>query len=200
MFNKRIKVAFGALVLLAGFHAVGAGLAESTTHPLRDIDGVLQGSLENPSGWTWTLLFFLMSDCPIGNQYAKEIQRICSSYGPKGVRCFLVYVDPTMSAGDIRKHMKEFNYTCCSAIQDTHRDLVDKAGAMVVSEVAVFSSKAELKYRGRIDDLYAGLGKPRQVVTHHDLRDALDALIAGRNVPNPVTQAFGCFIPPKLEN
>jgi hypothetical protein len=200
MFNKRIKVVCGALVLLAGFHAVGAGLAETTTHPLRDIDGKLYGSLENPSGWKWTLLFFLMSDCPIGNQYAKEIQRICSSYGPKDVRCFLVYVDPTMSAGDIRKHMKEFNYTCCSAIQDTHHDLVDKAGAMVVSEVAVFSSKAELKYRGRIDDLYAGLGKPRQVVTHHDLRDALDALIAGRNVPNPVTQAVGCFIPPKLEN
>jgi hypothetical protein len=61
--------------------------------------------------------------------------------------------------------------------------------------VAVFSKRGQLKYRGRIDNFYAGLGTPRQVVTEHDLRDALDALIAGRTVRSPRTQAFGCFIP-----
>jgi hypothetical protein len=59
----------------------------------------------------------------------------------------------------------------------------------------VFSNDAQLKYLGRIDNLYAGLGRPRQVVTEQDLRKTLDALIAGRAVPNPRTQAFGCFIP-----
>jgi hypothetical protein len=165
---------------------------------LRDIDGVLHGSLENP-GWKWTLLFFVMSDCPIANQYAPEIQRICGSYGSKGARCFLVYVDPAMKVADIRQHLKDFDYTGVPAILDSTHDLVDKAGATIVSEVAVFSANAELKYRGRIDDLYAALGKPRQRVTQPDLRNALDALIAGRAVPNPRTQAFGCFIPAKPE-
>src|SRR5215475_3018331 len=154
----------------------------SAEHFLRSIDGALLGSLENPKGWAWTLLFFVMSDCPIANQYAPEVQRICAAYGSKGVRCFLVYVDPTMNTADIRKHMKDFNYASWPAILDSSHDLVDKAGATIVSEVAVFSSDGELKYRGRVDDRYAALGKPRQVVTKRDLVSALEALIARRSV------------------
>src|SRR5262245_66234321 len=100
-----------------------------------------------------------------------------------------------MKVADIRKHMKYIKYTCCSAILDSNHELVKAAGATVVSEVALFANNGELKYRGRIDNLYAALGKPRQVVSERDLRNALDALIAGRSVPNSRTQAFGCFIP-----
>jgi hypothetical protein len=180
-------------LLLLALLALQAGSAE---HFMRSIDGVLLGSLENPKGWEWTLLFFVMSDCPIANQYAPEVQRICTAYGSKGVRCFLVYVDPAMKTADIRKHMKDFKYTW-PAILDSGHNLVEKAGATIVSEVAVFSNGGKLKYRGRIDDRYAALGKPRQVVTERDLANALDALIAGRDVTNSRTEAFGCFIPPK---
>ena len=45
-----------------------------------------------------------------------------------------------------------------------------------------------------IDNQYAALGKPRRVVTTHDVRDALDAVLAGRAVAHPETEAFGCFI------
>jgi AhpC/TSA family len=190
---KRSATYFLLLLIAALFPGVPA-IGESA-HALRDIDGVVHGSLEQPSGWKWTLLFFLMSDCPIANQYAPEIQRICDSYGPKGAKCFLVYVDSSMKAADIRKHMQDYKYTGLSAILDGKHELVQKAGATVVSEVAVFAAGADLKYRGRIDDLYAGLGKQRRVVTRHDLRDSLDALLAGKGVPSPVTQAYGCFIP-----
>jgi AhpC/TSA family len=182
------------IIFLLVLLAVQVGSAE---HLLRSIDGTVLGSLENPKGWTWTLLFFVMSDCPIANQYAPEVQRVCTAYGPKGVRCFLVYVDPAMKTADIRKHMKDFNYTSWPAILDSGHGLVEKAGATIVSEVAVFSNNGELKYRGRIDDRYSALGKPRQVVTKRDLVNALDALVANRNVTNPRTEAFGCFIPPK---
>jgi hypothetical protein len=178
--------------------ALVAALAPGA-HPLRDIDGTLHGLLEKPDRWKWTLLYFLMSDCPIANQYAPEVQRICASYEAKGVQCFLVYVEPTMKVADIRTHMKDFKYNRIPAILDSSHDLIDAAGATVVSEVGLFSATGELKYRGRVDNLYAGLGKPRQVVTQHDLRDALDALIGGRPVPNPRTQAYGCFIPSKRE-
>jgi hypothetical protein len=105
-----------------------------------------------------------------------------------------------MKTADIRKHLKDFNYAGYPAILDSRHDLVEKAGATIVSEVAVFSSGGQLKYRGRIDDRYAALGKPRQVVTQRDLVNALDALLGRRSVANPKTEAFGCFIPPKSEN
>ena len=44
------------------------------------------------------------------------------------------------------------------------------------------------------DNAYADLGKPRQHVTSHDLRVSLDAMLAGRPVPAPETEALGCYI------
>jgi len=197
MMRKRALLV--AFIAWAGLQVAFVAAPAPTSHVLRDIDGKVHGSLENPSGWKWTLLFFMIHDCPIANQYAPEIQRICASYGPKGARCFLVYADPSTKPAEIRAHMKDYKFTGIPAILDSSHELVEKAEATISSEVAVFAANADLKYRGRIDNLYAALGKPRRVVTEHDLRVTLDALMAGRKVPNPRTQAFGCFIPPKQE-
>jgi len=161
---------------------------------LRDIDGIPHGSLQRPDHAKWNVLFFLTSDCPIGNQYAPEIQRICVSYGSEGTKCFLVFVDSSMTDEAIRKYMSDFKYTCCTPIHDIDHRLVRYAGVEVSSEAAVFAEGGSMKYRGRIDDFYASLGMPRQFVSNHDLRNALDDLVAGRSVRNPRTEAIGCFI------
>jgi hypothetical protein len=162
---------------------------------LQDIDGVAYGSLEHPAKGARSVLFFLTPDCPIANQYAPEIRRICDKYGPNGTNCFLVYADPSLSRDAIRKHTRDYHESRYPAILDADYHLVDAAGATVSSETAVFSSEGRLEYRGRIDDFNAALGVPRQKATQHDLRDALDAMIAGRSVPNPRTETVGCFLP-----
>jgi hypothetical protein len=58
----------------------------------------------------------------------------------------------------------------------------------------VVDRAGSIRYSGRIDNFYAALGRPRQRVTEHDLRDALDAVLAGRPVPRPRTDAVGCHI------
>jgi hypothetical protein len=161
---------------------------------LRDINGVAYGSLEHPQGH-WSILFFLTPDCPIANQYAPEIHRICDKYESGGAHCFLVYADPSLKDDAVRKHARDYHGSRYPAIHDRNYRLVDAAGATVSSEVAVFSDGGRLQYRGRIDDFNAALGVPRQQATHFDLRDALDALIGGRTVPNPRTEAVGCFLP-----
>jgi hypothetical protein len=55
--------------------------------------------------------------------------------------------------------------------------------------VFVFDSGLVLRYRGRVDDN----PKPAQV-TSKDLAAALDALVAGKDVPVPSTVAFGCSV------
>jgi hypothetical protein len=164
-------------------------------HLLRDIDGVAYGSLEHPAKGRWSVLFFLTPDCPIANQYAPEIHRICDKYGSNGAHCYLVYADTSLSHDAVRKHANDYHASRYPAIIDKDSRLVDAAGATVSSEVAVFSDRGRLEYRGRIDDFNAALGVPRQRATHLDLRDALDALIGDRNVPNPRTEAVGCFLP-----
>ena len=194
MRTKRIELVVSALILYAGWATAMGAAGFGEEHLLRDIDGVIYGTIERMTHGKWTVLFFLTTDCPIANQYAPEIQRICNDYSPKGAQCFLVYVDPSTTTAAVRKHLKEYNYTL-PAILDSDHKLVKLAGATVSSEVAVFSDTGQLQYRGRINNFYAGLGAPRQRVTQHDLRDALDALRTGRRVLAPSTQAFGCFIP-----
>jgi hypothetical protein len=176
-------------VLITWFAASGG------EHLLRDIDGVTHGSLEHPAKGRWSVLFFLTPDCPIANQYAPEIHRICDKYESSGAHCFLAYADPLLTDDAVRKHARDYHASRYPAILDKDYRLIDAAGATVSSEVAVFSAGGKLEYRGRIDDFNAGLGIPRQQANHFDLRDALEALIGGRSVPNPRTEAVGCFLP-----
>ena len=49
-------------------------------------------------------------------------------------------------------------------------------------------------YRGRLDDAYAGLGQHRPVTRHHELADALAAVVAGQPAAVVRTEPVGCFI------
>jgi hypothetical protein len=172
---------------------VGAGHTSDAAPKLVDVDGLDHGTLTSPARGRWTSLFFVRTDCPIANQYAPEIKRICSDYVAAGVECLLVYVDGHLTVDDVRRHAADFDLTL-PAIIDRDHALVARAGATITPEVAIFAPGAELEYRGRIDNGYAELGRPRRQVTERDLRDALDDLVAGRAVRRPQTQATGCYI------
>jgi hypothetical protein len=148
-----------------------------------------------PSGKA-SVLFFISSDCPISNSYAPEIQRLCGEYTTKGVSCSLVYEDVQIDAAFMQKHLSEYRYSGIPAVIDSRRKIASRARVTVTPEAVVIDSRSEIRYRGRIDNFYAALGKPRQQVTAHDLRDALDAVLAGKPVPNPETKALGCYIVP----
>jgi hypothetical protein len=142
------------------------------------------------------VLFFVSTDCPISNSFAPEIQRICKDYAAKGVGCSLVYEDLQVDAATVRKHLDDYRYAGISALIDADRTIASQAGATITPEAVVIDSGGRVRYRGRINNSYADFGKPRQVVTVHDMRDAVDALLAGKTVSNPETRALGCYIAP----
>ena len=84
-----------------------------------------------------SVLFFITSDCPIANSYAPEIQRICSEYSAKQVSCDLIYVDPTLTVADVKKHVQDFGYSRVPAILDSSQKLVRAAGATTTPEAAI---------------------------------------------------------------
>lgn len=142
------------------------------------------------------VLIFTATDCPISNGYAPEIQRLCSAYAAKGIRCLLVYEDVGVTAATVRGHLSDFRYGTMPAAIDDGGRLAVRVGATITPEVAVVDRAGAVRYRGRIDNQYVALGRPRRVVTAHDLADALEAVLAGRPVPAPETQAVGCVIVP----
>ena len=150
-------------------------------------------ALFRPSDHTRAIVF-IASDCPISNGYAPEIQRICTEFAQRGVRCTLVYEDAGITPGAVQSHLTEYRYQNVATVIDTARSLAKHAGATVTPEAVVLDSRGEIRYRGRIDNFYAALGKPRQRATTHELRDALAAVVAGRTVERPRTKALGCYI------
>lgn len=175
------------------FLLVFAGSLFGATLSIADINGVPRSPLKAEE--KALVLFFITSDCPIANSYAPEIQRICSAYAPKGVSCDMVYVDPTLSKADVQKHLKDFGYASFPAILDSTQKLVKATGATVTPEAAVIGPSGQILYRGRIDNVWAALGKRRPAATDHDLRTALDEILDGKPVSVSRTQAIGCYIP-----
>jgi thiol-disulfide isomerase/thioredoxin len=184
-------------LFVAGIALGAAGHAQSVQ--IRDIDGrtLKPFELAGPSGAA-SLIVFVATDCPVSNSYAQEIQRVCQEYGSRGVACSLMYEDVETAAtrldDEVRKHMREHRYSGIPAAVDRSRVIARRANASMTPQAVVVDRAGEIRYRGRIDNFYAALGKPRQQVTEHDLRDALDAVLSGRAVPKRETEAVGCYI------
>jgi hypothetical protein len=140
-----------------------------------------------------TVLIFLSTDCPVSNRYAPEIKRLHQEFTARGLRFQLVYPNPLDDAAAIRRHVQEYGYPDI-ARPDRDHALVKTAGATITPEAVVFDAQQRIVYRGRIDDRFVELGRERAAATQHDLRDALTAVLAGRPVSSPRTQAVGCFI------
>lgn len=165
------------------------------------IRGVTGGTLDPfaPAGAA-TAIFFVQTDCPISNWYAPTIQQVCRDYATRGVGCTLMYEDVDLgSTGtsleqQVQRHLQEYRYERMPAAVDRTRTIATRAGASVTPQVVVVDRTGTVRYSGRIDNAYADLGRPRQRVTSHELRDALDAILAGRPVTRSRTEALGCFI------
>lgn len=160
---------------------------------LRDLDGKQHTPLAVGNAKA-NVLVFTTTDCPVANGYAAEIGAVAKDFADKGVKVFAVHVDPDLTPEAARKHAKEFGLTVPVLI-DARHELVRATGATRTPEAVVVLPDGSVAYRGRVNDLYAALGKKRPAPRTHDLRDALAAVLAGKPVSNPRTEAVGCSIP-----
>ncbi len=183
-----------ALLLATACLVAGCGGSAPANDPvIIDVDGVSRGTLAHPAQGRWSVLLFVGTDCPVSNHYAPEIRRICSEYAPAGAQCTLVYSDRQVTDAQVRTHLHDFGLGI-PAVIDKDQSLAARSGASVTPQAVVHSDDGGVAYIGRIDNLYAELGRPRQAATEHDLRNALDDLVAGRAIRTPRTQAIGCYI------
>src|SRR5207248_6636577 len=78
--------------------------------------------------------------------------------------------------------VKDYDARCAAAL-----------GVKRTPEVVVLDSERKVRYRGRIDDQYR-LGGARPKPTRHDLKEALDEVLAGKKVTVAETPVDGCVI------
>lgn len=190
--KRRIgAIVFGSLLL---GRLVGAtALLSAGPQRVLDLNNTVVDPFKVSETTTAIVFVFVSTDCPVSNRYAPDVRELYEAFAAKGVVFWLVYPNPTDTAAAIRAHLQAFSYPP-RALRDPDHALVKPLHISVTPEAAVYTRSGRLTYRGRIDDRYAGIGIERPLATRHDLREAIAATIAGRPVPEPFTQAVGCFV------
>ena len=135
-----------------------------------------------------TAFLFSSTQCPISNIYTPRMIALAHDYTPRGVQFFLVNSNAGDSRAAVQRYVKERAFPF-PAIKDNGTALADRLAADRTPEAVILDSDGVVRYRGRIDDNQ----NPEKII-HADVREALDALLAGKPVAHPRTLAFGCRI------
>jgi peroxiredoxin len=182
-------------VVLAGVMVCAAGFAaQRPQFALRDTRNVVH-SPEEWNGKKAVVVFFTTTDCPLSNNEVPEMNRTRRDYESRGVAFYAVQADTTIADADVVQHTKDYQFSF-PVLFDLHQILTKMTGATTIPSAAVLTPDGTLLYLGRIDNLVEDFNIRRQVPTKFDLREALDAVLAGKPVPNTRTKAFGCAITP----
>ncbi|HXK03344.1 MAG TPA: thioredoxin family protein [Verrucomicrobiae bacterium] len=156
-----------------------------------------QGAVHTPSEWAAgkaVVLFFVTIDCPIGNSYVPEMNRIHDAYAARGVAVYAVQADPTVREADVARYARDYHYSF-PLLLDPQQILVRHVGATITPQAAILSPDGRLLYLGPIDNRVVDFGKARPQATEAYVREDLDAVLAGRPVPVAAQHSVGCSIP-----
>ncbi len=165
----------------------------ATTQAVQNLHGETVTPLKVPASDRAVLLVFIASDCPISNTYAPTIAKLCQTFAPKGIDCFTVYCDASLTPSAAQAHHDQFGFPC-DALLDPKQQLASFVGATRTPEAVVIGEGGLIIYRGRIDDLYAALGRKRFAATTHELQEVLNDIVAAQPVTVPWLPAIGCEI------
>jgi peroxiredoxin len=147
------------------------------------------------------VVVFTCNHCPIAQMYEQRIEHLAADYADRGVALVAIQpndpkalrideldssdVSDSLEEMKIRVQYKRLTYTY---LYDGDSQQVARAyGPQATPHVFIFDEARRLRYEGRIDDSYRV-----ESVKTNDARNAIDALLAHREVPVPHTGAMGC--------
>jgi peroxiredoxin len=144
---------------------------------------------------------FACNHCPISQMYEQRIQQLMDDYKDRGVAVVVIQPnDPKairideLDSSDISDSLEEmkiraeYKHLRYPYLYDGETQSVTRAyGPQATPHIFIFDKERKLRYEGRIDNSY----RIEQVKTQ-DARNAMDALLAGREVEVQHTGVFGC--------
>ncbi|CAN5754482.1 thioredoxin family protein [soil metagenome] len=161
---------------------------------LPDTDG-RKVSLADFDGSPALLVIFLSNHCPYVKQLRAGIAGLAREYQARGVAVVGIASNdverypadaPEMMGREKIEAGYKFPY-----LYDESQQVAQAYQAACTPDFFLFDRDRRLVYRGQFDDSRPGNGRP---VTGHDLREALDALLAGQPVSPEQIPSIGCNI------
>jgi peroxiredoxin len=151
-------------------------------------------SIADAAGEKGTLVVFTCNHCPWVKMWQARIAAIGNAAAGKGLGVIAINAnDPAAYPEDAFDSMKEraqqlglkFPY-----VMDQTSNVARAFGATRTPEAFVFDAKGKLVYHGTVDDNARDEGAVKQPW----LREAVDAVAAGKKVRTAETKALGCSI------
>jgi peroxiredoxin len=147
------------------------------------------------------VVVFACNHCPISQMYEVRIAKLAADYKDRGVAVVAIQPnDPQairideLDSSDISDSLDEmkiraqYKHLTYPYLYDGETQAVTRAyGPQATPHVFVFDADRHLRYEGRMDDSYRA-----ELVKTHEARDAIDALLAHREVAVKHTGVFGC--------
>ncbi len=140
------------------------------------------------------VVVFSCNHCPTVQTYEDRMIAFQREYGPRGVQLVAINSnDPVSYPEDSYEEMvkraktRGFNFPY---LWDKDQSVAHAYGATHTPEFFVFDKERRLRYHGRFDD---NRDQPDQVRERY-VQDAVEALLAGREVAQPETYSIGCTI------
>ena len=146
------------------------------------------------SGANATVVLFWCNHCPYVKSNQDRVIELQTAYKPKGVEFAAICANnadthpgDSFEAMQLRVKEKGYNFPY---LRDETQEVAKAFAAERTPEAFLFDAQGRLAYHGRIDDNYEDASKAQS----HDLRAAIDAVLAGQ-LPDPAeTGAVGCSI------
>ena len=164
--------------------AIGAAAPDFT---LPDADGRAH-SLASLKGKSGTLILFIATKCPVSNAYNERMQKLAEDYRAKGLNVVGINSNSTEPASEVKRHAAEKGLAF-TILKDAGNQIADRFDAQYTPEAYLLDASGKLVYHGRIDN-----SRYSYVITASELRDAIEATLAGKAVEKTEVKAFGCSI------
>lgn len=189
---KNSKIIIIALLILASF------IISVNSYSLEPGDKATDFKVSNFDGKTYQLsdqkdapavvIMFWSTECPFVQAYNSRINSIVSTYQSKNVVFWGINSNNTESIDRVKEHYAEKKYNF-PMLKDEYNKIADMFEATRTPEVFVLDKSLTILYHGRIDD-----SRIVNAVKSNDLTNALDEILAGKEVTNKITKQIGCTI------
>ena len=158
-----------------------------------------QGGMHTAAEWAGrkaVLLYFVTVDCPVGNSYVPEMNRLREAYAARGVAFYAVQADPSVAEAEVVRYARDYRYSF-PLLLDPAQTLVRHTNATVTPQVAILSPEGKVLYLGPVDNRVEDFGKQRPQATQSYVRQVLDAVLGGKPIDVASHKSIGCAIPRK---
>jgi peroxiredoxin len=138
------------------------------------------------------VIVFVGNECPIANLYFTTLADLDRKYSGMGVQFLAINSNDQDNLRAVATHAREHKAPF-PVLKDADHKGADALGAKRTPEAFLLDSEHIIRYRGRIDDQY-GYTYRRPTPSHTELKDAIDAVLAGLPVLVSESEVRGCII------